>query len=96
MYIEATGHPDSVKQGIHMIAKLGTFVEYSVFTKEVTLDWTIIGDTKGVCVRTCVCCACVCAWVCVGVCMHGCVWLCVVVCRVCLCVCVDTLCLQRR
>ena len=32
---------------IQMIAKLGTFVEYSVFTKEVQLDWTIIGDTKG-------------------------------------------------
>jgi threonine dehydrogenase-like Zn-dependent dehydrogenase len=48
VYIEATGHPASVQQGIHMIAKLGTFVEYSVFTKEVTLDWTIIGDTKGI------------------------------------------------
>ena len=32
---------------IRMLCKLGTFVEYSVFAKEVSLDWTIIGDTKG-------------------------------------------------
>ena len=30
-----------------MIAKLGTFVEYSIFVQEPTVDWTIIGDTKG-------------------------------------------------
>eukprot|EP00117_Sycon_ciliatum_P014339 scpid4315/ scgid1512/ Probable L-threonine 3-dehydrogenase len=46
VYIEATGHPSSVKQGLLMIAKLGTFVEYSVFGSETTVDWTIIGDTK--------------------------------------------------
>ena len=38
-----------------MLAKAGTFVEYSVFTKEVTVDWTIIGDTKGVFVWCGVC-----------------------------------------
>ena len=38
-----------------MLAKAGTFVEYSVFTKEVTVDWTIIGDTKGVFVCCGVC-----------------------------------------
>ena len=32
-----------------MLCKLGTFVEYSVFAKEVSLDWTVIGDTKGAC-----------------------------------------------
>jgi threonine dehydrogenase-like Zn-dependent dehydrogenase len=46
IYIEATGHPASVIQGLHMTAKLGTFVEYSVFGKETTADWTIISDMK--------------------------------------------------
>lgn len=30
-----------------MIAKQGTFVEYSVFGKETTTDWTVISDAKG-------------------------------------------------
>ncbi|MBT7101648.1 zinc-binding dehydrogenase, partial [Candidatus Poribacteria bacterium] len=46
VYIEATGHPDAVKQGLFMIRKLGTFVEFSVMREPVTVDWTIIGDTK--------------------------------------------------
>jgi threonine dehydrogenase-like Zn-dependent dehydrogenase len=46
VYIEATGHPDAVQQGLHMICKLGTFVEFSVMREPVTVDWTIIGDTK--------------------------------------------------
>ncbi|MCJ7700144.1 MAG: alcohol dehydrogenase catalytic domain-containing protein [Anaerolineales bacterium] len=46
VYIEATGHPKSVTQGLHMIRRLGTFVEFSVFGEPVTVDWTIIGDTK--------------------------------------------------
>ena len=29
-----------------MICKLGTFVEFSVMREPVTVDWTIIGDTK--------------------------------------------------
>lgn len=45
-YIEATGHPDSVSQGLDMIRKLGRFVEFSVFGKAVTVDWSIIGDGK--------------------------------------------------
>jgi threonine dehydrogenase-like Zn-dependent dehydrogenase len=45
-YIEATGHPSAVEQGLHMICKLGTFVEFSVMREPVTTDWTIIGDTK--------------------------------------------------
>jgi len=35
-----------VPQGLRMIRRLGTFVEFSVFTKPVTVDNTIIGDTK--------------------------------------------------
>lgn len=46
VYIEATGHPSAVAQGLNMIRKLGTFVEFSVFREPVTVDWTIIGDTK--------------------------------------------------
>lgn len=46
VYIEATGHPAAVEQGLHMICKLGTFVEFSVMREPVTTDWTIIGDTK--------------------------------------------------
>jgi threonine dehydrogenase-like Zn-dependent dehydrogenase len=46
VYIEATGNPASVPQGLQMIRKLGTFVEFSVFNEPVTVNWTIIGDTK--------------------------------------------------
>jgi threonine dehydrogenase-like Zn-dependent dehydrogenase len=46
VYIEATGHPAAVEQGLQMIRKLGTFVEFSVMREPVTVDWTIIGDTK--------------------------------------------------
>jgi threonine dehydrogenase-like Zn-dependent dehydrogenase len=46
IYIEATGHPQSVKQGLEMIRKLGTFVEFSVFKDLVTADWSIISDRK--------------------------------------------------
>ncbi|MCS6846411.1 MAG: alcohol dehydrogenase catalytic domain-containing protein [Anaerolineae bacterium] len=46
VYIEATGHPSAVEQGLHAIRKLGTFVEFSVMREPVTVDWTIIGDTK--------------------------------------------------
>jgi len=46
VYIEATGYPSAVEQGLHMIRKLGTFVEFSVMREPVTVDWTIIGDSK--------------------------------------------------
>ena len=46
VYIEATGYPAAVLQGLNMIRKLGTFVEFSVMREPVTADWTIIGDTK--------------------------------------------------
>lgn len=36
IYIEATGHPSSVVQGMQMIQKLGTFVEFSVFVEPTT------------------------------------------------------------
>src|SRR5699024_4817495 len=46
IYIEATGHPKSVEQGLNMIRKLGRFVEFSVFSEPVTVDWSIISDRK--------------------------------------------------
>lgn len=46
VYIEATGHPQSVVQGLSMIRKLGRFVEFSVFNEDVSCDFSIIGDGK--------------------------------------------------
>ncbi len=51
VYIEATGHAEGVPQGLQMTRKLGTFVEFSVMNEPVTVDWTIIGDTKELNVR---------------------------------------------
>lgn len=45
-YIEATGHPSSVVQGLKMVRKLGRFVEFSVFGSDTTVDWSTIGDGK--------------------------------------------------
>ncbi|MFV0362606.1 MAG: alcohol dehydrogenase catalytic domain-containing protein [Suipraeoptans sp.] len=46
IYIEATGHPSSVEQGLKIIRRLGRFVEFSVFGEKTTVDWSIIGDKK--------------------------------------------------
>ena len=46
IYIEATGHPSSVQQGLDMVRKLGRFVEFSVFGEPAMIDWSIIGDRK--------------------------------------------------
>ncbi|QUJ66446.1 alcohol dehydrogenase catalytic domain-containing protein [Photobacterium sp. GJ3] len=46
VYIEATGHPSSVEQGLAAIRNLGRFVEFSVFKDPVTVDWSIISDRK--------------------------------------------------
>lgn len=46
IYIEATGHPASVPQGLQMVRKLGKFIEFSVFNDKVTCDWGVIGDGK--------------------------------------------------
>lgn len=51
VYIEATGDPSGVGQGLHMTRKLGRFVEFSVLRDPVTVDWTIIGDTKELDIR---------------------------------------------
>lgn len=46
VYIEATGHPSGVTQGLQMVRKLGRFVEFSVFSSPTTVDWSVIGDRK--------------------------------------------------
>ncbi len=51
VYLEATGHPAAVEMGLRMVRKLGTFVEFSVMREPVTVDWTIIGDSKELDVR---------------------------------------------
>jgi threonine dehydrogenase-like Zn-dependent dehydrogenase len=44
--IEATGNHDAITPALHMIRKMGTFVEFSVMRECSTADWTIIGDGK--------------------------------------------------
>jgi L-iditol 2-dehydrogenase len=51
VYIETTGAPVGVSQGLDMIRKLGRFVEFSVFGSDTTVDWSIIGDRKELDVR---------------------------------------------
>ena len=46
VYIEATGHPSSVTQGLEAIRKNGRFVEFSLFNEPVTCNWSVIGDGK--------------------------------------------------
>ena len=43
--------PAGVTQGLELIRKLGRFVEFSVFGKDTTVDWSIIGDRKELDVR---------------------------------------------
>jgi threonine dehydrogenase-like Zn-dependent dehydrogenase len=46
VYIDAAGAGAAVLQGLQMIRRLGTFVEFSVHASPVAVDWTIIGDQK--------------------------------------------------
>jgi erythritol/L-threitol dehydrogenase len=46
VYLEGTGHPSAVPQGLNALRKLGRYVEYGVFGSEVSVDWSIIGDDK--------------------------------------------------
>jgi threonine dehydrogenase-like Zn-dependent dehydrogenase len=46
VYIEASGAGAAVRQGLEMIRKLGTLVEFSVHGSPVSIDWSIIGDAK--------------------------------------------------
>ncbi|PXF42653.1 Erythritol/L-threitol dehydrogenase [Gracilariopsis chorda] len=46
VYMEASGAPSSVEQGLQCCRKAANFLEFSVFTAPTTVDWTVIGDTK--------------------------------------------------
>jgi threonine dehydrogenase-like Zn-dependent dehydrogenase len=46
VYIEATGAGPAISQGLQMIRRLGTFVEFSVHAGPVAIDWSVIGDVK--------------------------------------------------
>jgi erythritol/L-threitol dehydrogenase len=46
VYLEGTGHPSAVIQGLNILRKLGTYVEYGVFGSDATVDWSIISDDK--------------------------------------------------
>ena len=46
VYIHNSGHPSGVIQGLKMLRRLGRFVEFSVFSDETSVDWSIIGDRK--------------------------------------------------
>ena len=46
VFIEASGHPSAIEQGLEMIRNLGTLVVFGVFKQPVTVDWSIIGDRK--------------------------------------------------
>ena len=51
VYLEGTGHAAAVPQGLRLLRKLGTYVEYGVFGTDVTVDWSIISDDKELDVR---------------------------------------------
>jgi erythritol/L-threitol dehydrogenase len=51
VYLEGSGHPSAVAQGLNLLRKLGTYVEYSVFGSDVSVDWSIISDDKELDVR---------------------------------------------
>ena len=46
VYLEGTGHPSAVPQGLNPLRKLGRYVEYGVFGSDVSVDWSIISDDK--------------------------------------------------
>src|ERR1019366_9314028 len=51
VYLEGSGHATAVPQGLRLLRKLGTYVEYSVFGTDVTVDWSIISDDKELDIR---------------------------------------------
>jgi threonine dehydrogenase-like Zn-dependent dehydrogenase len=51
VYLEGSGHPSAVPQGLRLLRKLGTYVEYGVFGSDVSVDWSVISDDKELDVR---------------------------------------------
>lgn len=46
VYVEASGSPRSVTQGMDSLKNLGRYVQMGVFAEEVKADWNVIGDGK--------------------------------------------------
>lgn len=46
VYIEASGSPRSVTQGLDALCNMGRYVQMGVFAEEVKADWNTIGDGK--------------------------------------------------
>ena len=46
VYIEASGSPKSVSQGLNSLKNHGRYVQMGVFAEEVKADWNVIGDGK--------------------------------------------------
>jgi threonine dehydrogenase-like Zn-dependent dehydrogenase len=51
IYIEMSGAPEAVRQGLEMTRALGTVVSFSVVHEPVPIDWSLIGDVKELTVR---------------------------------------------
>ena len=51
VYIEASGSPRSVTQGLQSLKNHGRYVQMGVFAEEVKADWNIIGDGKELSIR---------------------------------------------
>lgn len=51
VYIEASGSPRSVSQGLNSLKNHGKYVQMGVFAEEVKADWNIIGDGKELSIR---------------------------------------------
>jgi L-iditol 2-dehydrogenase len=49
--IEASGHPDAVRQSLDAVRKLGRVLVFGVFSTPVVVDWSIIGDRKELDIR---------------------------------------------
>ena len=43
VYFEVTGNPLSVQQGLDIITRQGRFICMSIFKKDVSADWSLIG-----------------------------------------------------
>ena len=46
VYIEASGFPDSVMQGLRSLKNHGRYVQFGQFPVDVTANWNLIGDGK--------------------------------------------------
>ena len=51
VYIEASGSPRSVSQGLESLKNHGRYVQMGVFAEEVKADWNVIGDGKELSIR---------------------------------------------